>query len=187
MPEPLRIAILGAESTGKTQLAQQLAAELGAITGLACTWVPEHLRAWCDAQGRTPRVDEQTDIALQQQTLINAAAQKHAVVVCDTTPLMTAVYSAHIFNDDRLLAAALAQQRGYAITLLTALDVVWQADGLQRDGPLTRQPVDNLLRTLLSQHGLPWALVSGQGTRRLASALAALAPLLPPSRQPPAP
>jgi len=178
VPEALRIAILGAESTGKTQLARHLAAELDRLTGLPCTWVPEHLRAWCDAQGRTPRVDEQAGIAAQQQALIDEAARAHAVVVCDTTPLMTAVYSLRIFNDASLLAGAVAQQRGCAITLLTALDLAWQADGLQRDGPQVRQPVDDLLRGQLLGHGLPWALVSGQDERRLASALDAVAPLL---------
>lgn len=178
MPEALRIAILGAESTGKTQLAQQLAGELGRLTGLPCTWVPEHLRAWCDDRGRTPRMDEQAGIAAQQQAQIDEAARQHAVVVCDTTPLMTAVYSLRIFNDPGLLAAAITQQRGCAITLLTALDLAWQPDGLQRDGPQVRQPVDDLLRAQLLGQGLPWALVSGQGERRLASALDAVAPLL---------
>ena len=178
MPEALRIAILGAESTGKTQLAQQLAAELGRLTGLPCTWVPEHLRAWCDAQGRTPRMDEQAGIAAQQQALIDEAARQNAVVVCDTTPLMTAVYSVRIFNDPSLLPSAIDQQKSCGITLLTALDLAWQPDGLQRDGPHVRQPVDDLLRTHLLGHGLPWALVSGQGERRLASALDAVAPLL---------
>jgi len=178
VPEALRIAILGAESTGKTQLAQQLAAELGRLTGLPCTWVPEHLRAWCDAQGRTPRIDEQAGIAAKQQALIDEAARQHAVVVCDTTPLMTAVYSVRIFNDTSLLLGAIERHRACGITLLTALDLDWQPDGLQRDGPQVRQPVDDLLRTQLLGHGLPWALVSGRGEQRLASALDAVAPLL---------
>lgn len=178
VPDALRIAILGAESTGKTQLAQALAAELRRLTALPCTWVPEHLRAWCDARGRTPRADEQAGIAAHQQALIDEAARAHAVVVCDTTPLMTAVYSLRIFNDASLLAPAIALQRGCAITLLTALDITWQADGLQRDGPQVRQPVDDLLRAQLLGHGLPWALVSGQGERRLATALDAVTPLL---------
>ena len=38
MAEPLRIAIVGAESTGKTVLARALADELAQLTGLRCTW-----------------------------------------------------------------------------------------------------------------------------------------------------
>jgi nicotinamide riboside kinase len=174
----LRIAIVGAESTGKTALAQALATRIAALTGLHCTWVGEHLRAWCDAHGRTPLPDEQPAIAAQQQALIDAAAAQHDVVVCDTTPLMTAVYSDWLFNDQRLHADAVAWQRHCQITLLTALDIAWQPDGLQRDGPQVRVPVDNRVRSLLIQHGLPWALVAGQGQARLESAVDAVAPLL---------
>ncbi len=179
MAEPaLCIAIVGAESTGKTALAPALAERIATLAGLRCTWVGEHLRAWCDARGRTPRPDEQAAIADRQQALIDAAAASHDVVVCDTTPLMTAVYSLWLFNDDSLVADALARQRRCAITLLMALDIDWQPDGLQRDGPQVRAPVDALVRRLLSAHGLPWALVTGSGPARLESALDAVAPLL---------
>lgn len=174
----LRIAIVGAESTGKTGLAAALSGRIAELTGLRCTWVGEHLRAWCDAHGRTPRQDEQAGIAAQQQMLIEAAAAAHDVVVCDTTPLMTAVYSERIFGDRSLQPDAVALQRRSALTLLTALDIPWQPDGLQRDGPHVREPVDGIIRRLLIDSALPWALVAGQGTARLESALDAVAPLL---------
>lgn len=173
----LRIAIVGAESTGKTALAEALAKRIAALTGLRCIWVAEHLRAWCDAQGRTPHQDEQAGIAAQQQSLIDAAAADHDVVVCDTTPLMTAVYSERIFGDRSLQQDALARQKQYTLTLLTALDLAWQPDS-QRDGPHVRVPVDSIIRRLLIDNALPWALVAGQGDARLESALDAVAPLL---------
>lgn len=172
------VAIVGAESTGKTQLAQALADALRARTGQRVAWVPEHLRAWCASEGRTPRADEQASIAAAQEAAIEAAAHEHAVVVCDTTPLMTAVYSRLLFADDGLDAAALAFQQRCSLTLVTALDLPWQADGLQRDGPHVRVPVDNLLRQLLLNHGLAWSAVSGSGPTRLQQALDAAVPLL---------
>ena len=89
----LRIAIVGAESTGKTALAQALAERVADLSGLRCTWVGEWLRSWCEREGRTPRPDEQAAIAQHQQGLIELAAANHELVVCDTTALMTAVYS----------------------------------------------------------------------------------------------
>lgn len=184
MADPLRIAIVGAESTGKTALAQALAAELARLTGLRCTWVGEWLRSWCEREGRTPRPDEQPAIAHQQQALIDAAAARHDLVVCDTTPLMTAVYSGLLFDDRTLDAYAVEQQRRCQLTLLTALDIEWQPDGLQRDGPQVRTPVDNRVRALLTTHALPWSLVAGQGAARLAAAVNAVAPLLRDRPQP---
>ncbi len=59
------------------------------------------------------------------------------------------------------------------LTLLTALDIPWQPDGLQRDGVHVREPVDALLRSALQGHGLAYAVVGGLGPARLAAALAA--------------
>ena len=178
MPEALKIAIVGAESTGKSTLALDLAAALAQQTGLRCAAVPEWLREWCEIEGRTPRRDEQRAIAQGQQQRIDAAAAENDVVICDTTPLMTAVYSKLLFDDHSLDAVAARWQAGMHLTLLTALDLPWVADGLQRDGEHVRVPVDNRLRELLADHGLPWSLVAGSGATRLQHALDAATPLL---------
>lgn len=176
--EALRIAIVGAESTGKSTLAQALSQRLSADTGLRCAHVGEHLRDWCERHGRTPRADEQAAIAQAQAAAIDAAAAGHELVICDTTPLMTAVYSELLFQDHSLHAMALAYQQRCALTLLTALDLPWVADGLQRDGPHVQQPVDRALRRALLGAGLSWAVVGGHGPARLEAALDALTPCL---------
>lgn len=178
MPEALRIAIVGAESTGKSTLALDLATALARETGWRCAAVPEWLRQWCADQGRTPRRDEQRQIAALQHAHIDAAAERHDIVVCDTTALMTAVYSRLLFADHALDAMALDHHARIDLTLLTALDLPWQADGHQRDGAHVREPVDAQIRELLARRGRPWSLVSGSGPLRLQRALDAVAPLL---------
>jgi nicotinamide riboside kinase len=178
MAEAIRIAIVGAESTGKTSLASQLAARLAQDGGYAVAWVPEVLREWCDEQGRTPLAHEQAAIMRAQHGRIDAAAARHDIVVCDTTALMTAVYSRLIFDDRSLDEQALALHRGMSLTLLTALDLPWVADGHQRDGEHVREPVDGLLRQLLLAHRLPWAVIGGAGPLRVQQAVHAVAPLL---------
>jgi nicotinamide riboside kinase len=178
-PSPcLMIAVLGAECTGKSDLCQALAERLREATGLRVTAVPEWLRTWCDQQGRTPRAHEQAAIAAEQDAAILQAAQSSDVVVADTTALMTAIYSQYFFHDASLMPAALAAQSRFAITLVTALDMPWVADGVQRDGPHVQAPVTAAVRDVLLQHALPWAMVSGLGPARLESALDAVAPLL---------
>ena len=178
MPEALRIAIVGAESTGKTTLAAALAPRLAQDSGLRVAWVPELLREWCERAGRTPQAQEQGPILRAQHERIEAAAASHDVVICDTTALMTAVYSRLVFGDRSLEVRAAALHRRMALTLLTALDLPWVADGLQRDGPQVRLPVDTALRELLVSHALPFSVVRGEGAARLESAMDALAPLL---------
>jgi nicotinamide riboside kinase len=172
------LAIVGAESTGKSTLAAALCGRVADSTGLPVTWVPEVLREWCDAAGRTPHEHEQWDIATEQARRIVQASQAHAVVICDTTPLMTAVYHRQVFGKRDLDAAAAQWQRHCQLSLLTALDLPWQADGLQRDGPHVRAPVDASLRELLVSHALPFSLISGSGPQRLEAALDAVTPAL---------
>jgi nicotinamide riboside kinase len=149
------------------------------LTGLRCGWVDEALRRWCVYHGRTPKAHEQADIAATQASRIEAATLDHDLVLADTTPLMTAVYHHQVFGDSSLDAQAVAWQRSHcALTLLTALDLPWRADGIQRDGPQVRRPVDARLRQLLVAGGLPFAVVSGSGESRLESAIDAVAPLL---------
>ncbi|MFG6431274.1 AAA family ATPase [Roseateles sp. LYH14W] len=165
------VALLGAECTGKSTLAEALAARFNA--GL----VPEYLREWCDTHGRTPLQHEQAHIAAEQAARIDAASRQHELVFCDTTPLITALCSQHYFDDDSLLADALAFQRRCDLTLLCAPDLPWQADGIQRDGPAVRQAFDARLRKALAQVGLAWSDIQGDWPERLDLALAALAPL----------
>jgi nicotinamide riboside kinase len=178
-PGGLVIAIVGAESTGKSTLAVSLAQRIAAETGLTCTHVDEHLRTWCEQMGRTPRIDEQRGIGETQQGRMAQAAATHDVVVADTTALMTAVYSRFVFNDRSLDTwAADLHRRSVAHTLVTALDLPWVADGLQREGEHVRAPIDAMLRELLAAHGIGWSLVGGSGAERLDNALNAVTPLL---------
>ena len=167
------IALLGAESTGKTTLAFALRDALAAQVRSAVV-VPEYLREFCDRHQRTPRRDEQAAIAAGQTRRIDVAAQAHDLVIADTSALMIAVYSDQVFGDTGLYPGAEAAQRACDLTLLTALDLPWQADGLQRDGPQVREPVDAKVRAALARAGTPYAVVFGSGAARLAAALASV-------------
>jgi nicotinamide riboside kinase len=167
----VKIALLGAESTGKTWLAGALAQHLG-DAGHDVAVVGEVLREWCVREGRTPRADEQLAIAQEQARRVLQASAR--IVIADTTPLMTAVYSELLFADRSLYAEALAHHAAYDLTLLMGLDLPWVADGLQRDGPHVREPVDALVRAALSRAGLGWQMVYGQGGARLQNALFAI-------------
>jgi len=168
-----RVALLGAESTGKTALAAGIAAHWRA-QGQPVHAVGEYLREWCDREGRTPRPHEQMAIAQEQARRALQAPPDHWLVA-DTTPLMIAIYSDMLFDDPSLYDFALQHQQHYDLTLVTGLDLPWVADGLQRDGPHVREPVDGLVRAALGRAGVPYRVVYGQGAQRLDNALFAMA------------
>jgi HTH-type transcriptional regulator, transcriptional repressor of NAD biosynthesis genes len=161
----MKIAVMGAECTGKTQLAKALAEALSA----QC--LPEVLREFCEQQQRLPKADEQVRI-MRAQIKQEVACQTSFVVDCP--PLMTAIYSAHYFGDQTLFEQALLHQRSYNLTLLCAPDLPWQADGLMRDGPATQKQIAARISEALAQHRIAYTLVSGRGEERLTQALLAL-------------
>jgi len=171
---PLRVAILGTASSGKTTLAAALAERHRTV------WVPEYLREFVDVQGRVPVAGDQFHIASTQREREDAAAQAAGgYLFCDTAPLMTAVYSRHYFGgiDDQLARLADGHQGDYALTLVTAPDIPWVADGLQRECEEVSVIINRLLMEELAARRIPYVLVSGDPEQRLAQVERVLAPV----------
>jgi nicotinamide riboside kinase len=169
------IALVGAESTGKSTLCAGLRVALGGASRRVVV-VPEYLREFCDRAGRVPRRDEQQHIATEQTLRIARAARECDLVVADTTALMTAVYSEMQFGDTSLFEPA---RRGHArcdLTLLTGLDLPHAGGDWQRDPALPRAAVDACIRRRLDAWGSGYATVYGTGDARLAAAVAAVQP-----------
>lgn len=172
----MKIAIVGAESTGKSELVKQLTQHFEA-QGKAVKHIPEYLRTWCEAEKRTPRQDEQLAIATEQIRQIESpplADSSGDILLADTTALTVAVYSDLLFNDSALYNMALAHQRTFETTLLMGLDLSWVQDGIQRDGAHMREPVDAALRDALTRGGIQFQVVYGTGESRLHNALRCL-------------
>lgn len=181
---PLTIALLGAESTGKTTLLQAMAHALRQ-QGRRVAVVPEVLREWCLREGRMPRPEENLPIAQEQERRVDQACTQADIVIADTTALMVAIYGAMLFDGDALHDFAIERQRGYRLTLVMGLDLRWVPDGLQRDRTQPREPVDALLRQMLAQADVAYRVVYGQGEDRVRAALAPVLELL--DARPPVP
>ncbi|MCU0951172.1 MAG: ATP-binding protein [Burkholderiaceae bacterium] len=171
---PLRIAVVGAECTGKTTLCREITARLGGL------WVPEALREFVDARDRAPAAHEQPalmaeQIARELAALAEAKHHGHPLLAFDSAPLATALYSQLYFDDHALVAAAIAHHHHYDLTLLTDTDLPWEPDGLQRDGPVMRSRFHALLTASLAQAGLAVTRIAGSDGARLAAAHDAIA------------
>ena len=159
----LRVAILGAESSGKSTLAAALAERLGTV------WVPEYLREFVETHGRVPVAQDQFLIASTQVAREReAGASAHGVLICDTTPLMTVLYSRHYFGGEDGPLAALGASTQYDLTLVTAPDTPWVADGLQRESEAVRQLIYRQLLDELAARRIPHHILQGSLQQRLA-------------------
>ncbi|MCB5183747.1 ATP-binding protein [Methylobacillus gramineus] len=158
----LRIAILGAESTGKSTLAAALAAHYQTI------WVAEFLREFVETRQRTPYAEEQLLIATtQREREEESESRANRLLFCDTSPLMTALYSEHYFGGVDAELAMLAAQHDYGATIVTAPTTPWVADGLQRESDVVRQHIHIQLMRKLYDAGIAYRLVDGSLQQRV--------------------
>lgn len=169
----LKIALLGSESTGKTELALRLT-EYFRTGGKRVCIVPDVLREWCLRHARTPRPEEQPAIAREQARRANEPRSAD-LVIADTTPLMIAIYRALLLETSSLYDMALDHQRSFDLTLVTGLDLPWLPNGLPRNGPHVRESVDALLRAALARGKIPYQVVYGAGALRTDNALKCIA------------
>ena len=180
-----RIVVVGAESTGTTTLATALARHLGV------TLVGEYGRSFSAAKlararqeaaeaGRpapafdevTWTTDEFTHIAAEQQAGMDRAAVAHPMVVADTDGLATSVWHDRYIGGPHQPALVLARVRTPCLYLLTSPDgVAFEDDGL-RDGEHVRTEMTATFAAVLADQDVPWALLEGTPTVRLARAVA---------------
>lgn len=157
-----RVAILGAESSGKSTLSEALARHYGTL------WVPEYLREFVDTLGRVPHEEDQYGIALAQRAREDAAAEEaRRLLFCDTTPLMTALYSRVYWGRVDAQLARLDARHDYAWTFVTAPDTPWEPDGLQRESEEVRQMVHRRLVETLAARGIAYTLLEGDLPHRM--------------------
>ena len=155
----IRVCFHGAESTGKSVLANMLAAELG------CPIVPEYGREYCETRGTDLTIADLLAIAQGQDAAMRAACADHPpLVLLDTDPLMTAAWAAMLFGEmpPELLAYPKAERY-----LLFAPDVPWIADGTRFFGTAeARVQFAALAEDMLVRAGVPFTRVAGDWAER---------------------
>lgn len=167
-----RVLIHGAESTGKTTLARQLAAHYGT------QWVPEYGRIYIEQQ-RGNRFDDfvYEDIAqiaaghLESEEA--AAYEANRLLFVDTDLMTTAIYSEHFFGQTPRFVRRIANERRYDLYLLLDIDLPW-ADDPQRTSRDHWQAMHCRFRNALESRRIPYTLIQGQGEARLQNAIAAV-------------
>jgi len=164
-----RICLHGPESVGKSVLAGQLAAHLRTLQ------VPEFGRTWCEVHGADCTMDDLLAIGRTQDAMARAAAERcRGWLVLDTDPLMTAVWADMMLGRRDPWFDSWADEAD--LYLLLDIDLPFVDDGLRLYGaPEARQRFFDLCRAELERRGVRWRLIRGQGSARLAGALAAIA------------
>lgn len=169
-----RVVLIGAESTGKTTLAGDLAAALDTV------WVPEYGREYWEGKAargepNTWRTEEFAEIAREQCRREDAAARRcNRVLVCDTDAFATRVWHHRYMGGwSPAVDAIAAEHRRPDLYLLTDVNTPFEQDGT-RDGELIREWMHRTLVEQLTAHRRPFIELTGSRTDRLATAAAAV-------------
>jgi NadR type nicotinamide-nucleotide adenylyltransferase len=172
-----RVVLIGAESTGKTTLAQPLAEQLSTC------WVAEYGREHWETkvQGLTMTDplpgwshEEFVHIAQEQQLRENLLArQANRILICDTNAFATGTWHERYFGNRSAEVDAIGAADKVDLYLLTAPDIAFVQDGF-RDGEKIRHWMHNRFLEQLGSCSTPFALIQGNYSQRLAAALAAI-------------
>jgi NadR type nicotinamide-nucleotide adenylyltransferase len=173
-----RVIVVGAESTGTTTLARDLADRFRTL------WVPEFGREWSElrpgglaAPWHTAEFDL---IALEQSRREDEAARRAPapLVIGDTDALATTIWHERYVGGNSASVERLAKARQPDLYILTGDDIPFVQDGM-RDGGHLRRWMTERFREALGAGTTPWLEVRGPGAERLERAASALEGVVP--------
>jgi NadR type nicotinamide-nucleotide adenylyltransferase len=160
---PFRICLTGAESTGKTELAKELARHFGALL------VPEYSREYALQRQNELSYSDVGPIAHGQMECEEASQRGVSVphlIILDTDLLSTVVYSRHHFGAVPQWVETKARDRLADLYLLLDIDVPWVWDPV-RDSGATREDLHADFRSAVEESGARYTIISGTWDERL--------------------
>jgi NadR type nicotinamide-nucleotide adenylyltransferase len=167
-----KIAIIGPECTGKSDLSAYLAEHYKTV------WVPEYARAYLDNLTRPYEQHDLLTIAHGQLRIEDEwARDANRLLICDTNLYVIKVWSEFKYGvcDPEIINKI--ETRKYDLYLLTYIDVPWQADVL-REHPNQRDDLYEIYKKEMLNQPVPFFEIKGNRDERRKSAVAAIEKLL---------
>lgn len=162
------VAITGPESTGKSQLAAELAAHYHTL------WVPEYAREYLSSLGRAYEYADILKIARKQCRMMKDAVLKDKeILFFDTELIVTKIWCDVKYGKCHPWILKNIDKQLVDLYLLTDIDLPWQDDPL-REHPHLREHLFALYKSELETRGFRFAVISGIGEERLKNAIQVL-------------
>ncbi len=172
-----RVCILGAESTGTTTLARDLAKHYKTV------WVPEYGRMYSEGKlfagkGSEWRSEEFNTIAKAQGEIEDKLAESsNGLVICDTDAFATSVWHERYMNNKSDDVELVASQRTYDLYIVTGNEIPFVQDGT-RDGEHVRDKMHDRFIKKLEETHRRFVIVSGNPEERLRQSVSAIDQIL---------
>jgi nicotinamide riboside kinase len=175
-----QVLILGAESTGKTTLTEDLA-NIFAERGYRTKAVLEYAREWIDdkLEGDMNRLEYEhiTHFGITQMKLVQECSHLYDIVFSDTDAIVSSIFQEIYYGRvDPLLITTMKSEK-WDLVLLTHVDVEWVDDG-QRNLSHMRQAIHTKFEDTLDELGMTYINVKGNWNERKAIAIETVNALL---------
>lgn len=163
-----RIAVIGPESSGKSELTGKLASHYNTI------WIPEFARDYLTRLKRKYTLMDIIEITKSQYK--QEAAQHESanrILFTDTEAIISRVWCEYLFGESPEVISNLIKDKPYDLYLLTDYDLPWIPDEL-RENPGKGEYFFNIYKKFLEENNLRHAVVSGKGEARFKNAVSAV-------------
>ena len=188
----LKVVIIGPESTGKTQLSQQLAQHYDS------TWCPEFAREYLLSNGTHYEYDDLLTIARGQVALEEEVTDKLETnslpllenggtipLFIDTDMYVMKVWCEFVYGKCHRYILDQIVKRKYDLYLLCNTDLPWVKDELREYPDLeTRQKLYAIYKDILINQSVPWVEIHGTYEKRTEEAVRAVDRLIMEVRDP---
>lgn len=173
--KPIRIAIVGAESSGKTTLAKMLEKELH------CIHVPEFSRFYL--KGRTDfhhlTIEDVLAIENRQSSLeqlLSTHPKNQQFLISDTDTLVNLIWLKVVYQTGNLNLEQKLQTKPHHLYLLCHPSIPYEPDPMRflQDSPEKRFDIFSLYEEKIKQFNLNSLILKGSPLERLTQALSAI-------------
>ena len=172
LPIIKKVAIIGPECTGKSDLSKFLAEHF------KTAWVPEYARGFIDRLRRPYNQSDLLTIAHGQLRIEDEwTSDANQVLICDTNLYVIKIWSEFKFgNCDKEILQHIANRK-YDLYLLTYIDIPWENDP-QREHPQKREQLYLHYLTEMKSQSVPFVEIKGERDARRKTAIEAIDRLL---------
>jgi len=156
------IVVTGPESSGKTTLAQYLAAAFQTL------WVPEYARTYLEQKQGPYLLPDLINISIGQVALMESTAAEaagKACIILDTWMLELAIWAEYRFGSVPEVITDMLSSHQPDLYVLCTPDLPWKPDPL-RENPDDRDQLYLKYHRAVLKSGIPYVTVSGTGPVR---------------------
>jgi len=165
----IKIAITGPESTGKTQLAKELAFHF------KTQYIPEYARKYVEKLNRPYNYLDVLHIAhhqiIQEQEYTEKAVK---FLFLDTELIITKVWLEVVYGNCPNWIDTAIRQSNIDLYLLCDLDIPWVEDSVRENGGEMREKLFQIYEQQIMQNGFIYKVITGTGRLRLKNALSSI-------------